>query len=103
MLVDVLDPRGRGCPQHGRITLPDEPNTFSGILEWKKRDDSILAPTIYSKTEGVMRRITTVEMAQVMDFPVCHTEQMKETELRLLIDGDIPGKVIQAAIYFSAQ
>ena len=74
MLVDVLDPRERGCPKHSRIPLPDEPNTFHGILEWRKRDDSILAPTIYSKTEGVMRRITTVEMAQVIDIPVCRTE-----------------------------
>ena len=103
MLVDILDPRESKRSSRGRIPLPDEPNTFRGILKWKKRDDSILAPTIYSKTEGVMRRITTVEMAQVMDFPVCHTERMKETDVRLLIDGDVPGKFIQAAIYFVAR
>ena len=54
----------------------------------------------YSTTEGVRRKIATVKMAQVMDFPVCCTEQMKETDLRLLIEGDVPGKVIQAAVYF---
>ena len=62
-----------------------------------------MAPTIYSTTEGVKRKITTVEMAQVMDFPVCRTERMKETDLRLLIDGNVPGKVIQGAIYFLVQ
>ena len=102
MLIDVLDPQIYGCP-HGQIPAEGEPNTFRGLLDWKKRNDSILAPTIYSATAGVQRKITTLEMAQVMDFPVCRTEQMKETDLRLLIDGDVPGKVIQGAIYFLAQ
>ena len=102
MLVDVLDPRLVGTSL-GQIPALNEPNTFRGILDWKKRDDCILAPTIYSTSEGVRRRITAVEMAQVMDFPVCRTERMKETDLRLLIDGDVPGKVIQGAIYFLVQ
>ena len=42
-------------------------------------------------------------MAQVMDFPVCRTKRMKEIDLCLLIDGDVPGKVIQGAIYFLVQ
>ena len=50
-----------------------------------------------------MRKTTTVEMAQVMDFLVCRTEKMKETDVRLLIDGNVPGTVIQAAIYFLAR
>ena len=102
MLVDVLDPRLHGSPID-RIPVVGEPNTFRGILDWKKREGSILAPTVFSKTGGVRRNLTTNEMAQVMDFPVCRTERMKETDLRLLIDGDVPGKVIQGAIYFLAQ
>ena len=54
MLVDVLDPLEIGCPQHGRIPLPEKLNTFCGLLDWRKRNDHILAPTIYSKTEGVI-------------------------------------------------
>ena len=103
MLVDVLDPQLPGCPKQHRIPVPDELNTFRGILDWKKKDDPILAPTIYSKTEGVKRKITTVEMAQVMDFSVCLTERMKGTNVRLLIEGDVQGKVIQGAIHFLAR
>ena len=102
MLVDVLDPYLVGVA-HGQIPAVVNPNTFWGILDWKKRDDCSLAPTIFRTTAGVRRRIATVEMAQVMDFPVCRTERMKETDLSLLIDGDVPGRVIQGAIHFLAR
>ena len=102
MLVDVLDPRVPGASTN-LTPVVGEPNTFQGILDWRKREGSILAPTVFSKTGGVRRNLTTNEMAQVMDFPVCRTERMKETDLSLLIDGDVPGKVIQGAIYFLAQ
>lgn len=76
------------------MLLPGKANTFRKILDWKKKDNPILAPTIYSTTEGVMHKTTTVEIAQVIEFSVCPTEQMEETNLHLLIDKDVPGKVI---------
>ena len=62
ILIDVLDPRLVGAA-HGQIPALEGSNKFRGIFDWNKKDDSILAPTIYSKTEGVKRKITTVEMA----------------------------------------
>ena len=85
ILVDVLYPWIEGCA-HRQIPAIDEHNTFWGILDWNKKDDSILAPTIYRTTEGFRQEITTVEMAQVMDFPFFCTDQMKETDLRMYMD-----------------
>ena len=79
MLVDVLDPKVQSSSRKQRTPLPGIPKTFHGILDWKKKDDTILASTIYSPTEGIIRKFTTVEMAHVIDFPVCPTEGMKET------------------------
>ena len=45
-------------------------------------------------------KITPTEMALVMDLPICHTKQMMESDLLLLIDSVIPEKVVQLAIYF---
>ena len=99
MLVNVLEPKDKG--RSSKLTpLPGEPNTFLAILDWEKKYDIVLAPTIYSLTGGVMHKITTVGMAQVMDFPVCCTEQLDETDVRLLIDDNSLGKDIQAAIFF---
>ena len=73
ILVDVLDP----CVHSVSTNLSPvvgEPNTVRGILDWRKQDDSILTPTIFSVTGGVKQKFTTNKMAQVMDFPVCRTE-----------------------------
>ena len=37
MLVNVLDPQLTGCPKQHRILVPDKPNNFRGILDWKKK------------------------------------------------------------------
>ena len=102
LLVDVLDPKVSGLSTL-RIPLEGEINTFRGLLDWNKRKGYILVPTIYkkeNKTHGVDRMITPTEMGLVMDLPVCRTEQMKESDLGLLTDYVIPGKVVQSAIHF---
>ena len=99
LLGDALDPTVKSFLKL-RTLLPEEINTFRGILDWQEKDNLILAPTIYHKTQVVMRKITPTKMALVTDFPVCRTKRMIEAELRRLIDHGIPGKVIQSAIYF---
>ena len=98
LLGDTLDPTVNGSST-SRTPLLVEINTFRGLLDWSKRRDFILAPTIYHKTHGVNRNIAPTEMALVMDLPVCRTERMMESDLFLLIDYVIPGKVVQSAIH----
>ena len=94
LLGDVLDPKVVGLST-SRTPSEGEINTFRGLLDWNKMQGYILAPTIYHKIHGVDRKITPTEMGLVMDLPVCRTERMKESDLGLLTDYVIPGKVVQ--------
>ena len=78
-------------------------NTSKGILEWSERTRPIVADFHKTPNHGVKRRISIRELARVMDFPVSRTKQMTEHELKLLTTNDIPGKVVQAAIFFLSQ
>ena len=99
LIGNALDPTVNGSST-SRTPLPNEINPFQGLLDWSKERDLILAPTIYHKTYGVNQKITPTEMALVMDLPVCRIDQMMESDLLLLTDYVIPGKVVQSAIHF---
>ena len=69
-------------------------------MTWNERkDDVVVADSVFNKKGSVKRKITLKEWGRVLDFPECKTQRMTESELRLLKDVEIPGKIFYSALY----
>jgi len=77
-----------------------EVNSSKGLLEWSNRAGKIRTTSVYRPGKGVRRSMTSREKARVLDFPEERARRMTEEELPLLIEHEIPGKVIIASLYF---
>ena len=102
-LLDALDPTTQGYFNSPRLPLPKEgqPGTFRGLLEWKRRDEEIIAPTVYHDG-ALMRQMSVREKGNALDIPVDRAEEMTESNLELLTQTVTPGKIYYAGIYFLA-
>ena len=70
LLGDALDPTVLDHLTLSALLL-DKINTFRGTLDWRQKEDFILALSIYHKTHLVKQKITPTKMTLVMDLSVC--------------------------------
>ena len=84
-LLDALDPTTQGYFNSPRLPLPKEgqPGTFRGLLEWRRRDEEIIAPTVYHDG-ALMRQMSVREKGNALNIPVDRAEEMTESNLELL-------------------
>ena len=88
-ILDVVAPGSR-CP-----IPPDEGTPLgqdrNGLLHWGRRMQAIEAPTVFSKTHWVKRKLTLKELCSVLDLPL---NKGAEHHTKLWIaDVTLPGKV----------
>ena len=98
------DALGKAVTEGNQVHCPhpreDEPNSWRGLLTWnKRRDDVVVADSVFNKKGSVKRKITLKEWGRVLDFPECKTQQMSESGLQLLKQVEIPGKIFYSALY----
>ena len=89
--------------QSGRDVVKPENNQINsscGLLEWGNRSGRIHTTSIFRPGRGVIRSMLAKEKARVLDFPDTRTNRMIEDDLNLLIENEVPGKVIVASMYF---
>ena len=66
----VTEGNQKHCP-HPR---EDEANSWRGLLTWNERkDDVVVADSVFNKKGSVKRKITLKEWGRVLDFPECKT------------------------------
>ena len=53
-------------------------------------------PTVYSKLTWAERRLTDVELADVLDLPGTLRKRLKPAQLAKVREMDVPGKVVVA-------
>ena len=73
-------------------------NTALGLLQWKRRFDRVCVPTVYSKDKWALRRLSDVELADVLDLPGTMRKRMNIGQLAKLSKLNVPGKVMAAVI-----
>jgi hypothetical protein len=93
-----------GGLENGReVDKPPEegkPNSAAGILDWKSRSGDIHTTTVFRPGKGVIRKMTVREKGRVLDFPDTQTMRMTDEEINILIESEIPGKVVTVSLYF---
>jgi hypothetical protein len=82
-LHQVLDPTARGWkiegaePEDGDIV-----NTAKGLLSWKGRRGSVVAPSVFPSAPWVRRRLTTMELLGAMDVAAIRIKKALPEERR---------------------
>ena len=63
-MLSQIDTSGKevGEPKDG------EPNSFHGILNWKFRNDLVIAKHVFGDNKWVQRYLSTKEKAEFLDF-----------------------------------
>jgi hypothetical protein len=71
-----------------------ELNTASGLLDWKKRFDRVLLPTVwYSKVKWAKRRLHPKELLSALDVPADVQSKITVGLAHRFTEMPIPGKV----------
>jgi len=97
-LNQVLDPTLQGQQVAKAGFREGTINTPSGLLQWTKRSHRIVvAPTVYSDTHFVRRKLSTKELANALDVPADALTVMEATP-QALTTILVPGKVIAQVI-----
>ena len=71
-------------------------NTARGLLQWNRRFAKVKVPTVYSKDKWAERRLTDVELADVLDLPGTLRKRLKPSQLAKAREMSVPGKVVVA-------
>ena len=93
-LAQVVDPTVGGkkfCL--GEEVSKGQLNSYKGLLEWKKRFEKVIVPTVYFKQDWVHRQLEEKELVNVLDAPGSRTTDMDTTSKKLLFNLKIPGKI----------
>ncbi len=105
-LSGILDSKipGTPCPAPLQVSNKEpkviqvRPNTYhgGGLLPWTARNAFIIAPCCFSPTNWVRRRLSSMEMCNVLDIPIPIAEKLSQSQIKTVIDdiGHIPLKVI---------
>lgn len=94
-LRQVVDPTNGGRT----VAAPTEfglTNTADGLLQWNRRFGKMIVPTVYSKVMWAERRLTDIELADVLDLPGTLRKRLKPVQLSKAREMVVPGKVIVA-------
>jgi hypothetical protein len=68
-------------------------NTASGHLDWKRRFDKVLVPTVYSKTKWARRRLHPKEILRALDIPADVQDAITAGIVEYFVQMPVPGKV----------
>ena len=96
-LRQVVDPINGGRT----VEAPREhgiPNTAGGLLQWGRRFGKVIVPTVYSKVMWAERRLTDIELADVLDLPGTFRKRLKPSQLAKVSGMCVPGKVVVALL-----
>ncbi|KAL7561184.1 hypothetical protein ACA910_006827 [Epithemia clementina (nom. ined.)] len=68
VLKEVLDPtvKGQTCPPPRNLEVDAQWRKF----DWKQAGLPVKAPSVFSTTKFVQRRLTTKELGRILDFPL---------------------------------
>ena len=94
-LRQVVDPTNGGRT----VAAPTEQgllNSAGGLLDWSRRFAKVIVPTVYLKDTWAERRLTDVEVADVLDLPGTLRKRLKSTQLTAVRGMGVPGKVMVA-------
>jgi hypothetical protein len=99
-LRQVIDPTKGGrtvqIPAGPGNTEVEMLNTAGGLLQWTKRFGKVIVPTVYSKELWAERRLTVVELADVLDLPGTLRKRLSLGQLTKVREMSVPGKVVVA-------
>jgi hypothetical protein len=111
-LTSVLDPKVNGIPcpapganldaaRHPQV-IQLRPNVYhgGGLIPWSARSSYIVAPSIYSPTRWVRRRLTNLEMGSLLDYSAETIKGLSQNQLSSVVKdtGTIPQKVLVKAL-----
>ncbi|KAI2495932.1 hypothetical protein MHU86_18586 [Fragilaria crotonensis] len=65
-------------------------------LQWNRRFAKVKVPSVYSKDKWAERRLTDVELADVLDLPGTLRKRLKPSQLAKAREMSVPGKVVVA-------
>lgn len=93
-LHQVIDPRLGGpvselAPEFEERHL----NTASGHLDWKRRFDEVLVPTVYSKVQWAKCKLHSKELLSALDVLSSVQSKITSGTAHLFMELPIPGKV----------
>ena len=94
-LRQVVDPTNGGRT----VSAPVEQgllNSAGGLLDWSRRFTKVVVPTVYSKDMWAERRLTDVELADVLDLPGTLRKRLNSVQLVKVRGMSVPGKVVVA-------
>ena len=94
-LRQVVDPTNGGRNVMAPCK-PNLPNTAGGLLQWNRRFGKVTVPTVYSKVSWAERKLTDVELADVLDLPGTLRKRLKPVQLTKVRGMNVPGKVVAA-------
>ena len=89
----VVDPTNEGRTVEAP-TGQGIPNTTGGLLQWSRRFEKVILTTVYSKVMWAERRLTDVELADVLDLPGTFRKRLKPIQLAKVRGMCVPGKVV---------
>ena len=73
-------------------------NTEKGLMMRSKMSEDVVVRSVFGS--WMKRKLSTQEQANILDFPVDRAVEMTDEELLVLIEKEIPGKVLTAASWF---
>ena len=94
-LRQVIDPTLGGPLEETRPDLEHRDlNTASGLLDWNKRFDKVLVPTVYSKEKWARRKLHAKELLSALDVPAEVQGKITGGIVNHFMDMQTPGKIL---------